>query len=196
MNNKNYFNSRAHNWDCTNKPDEIKIKKIMDIICINKESKVLDVGTGTGVMIPYLISDIGNNGEITAVDEADKMIEIACSKYNYKNVKFSVGNVLEIELPENYFDLINCYSMFPHFHDQNAAIRILARYLKKGGKFVISHSHSRNTINNIHNKISEFVKTDKLPTVDKINEYFKSAQIQMINSIDDDEMFVVIGEKK
>lgn len=195
LSNKDYFNSMAEKWDYTVKHDEGKIKNIMDIVQIKRGSRVLDVGTGTGVMIPILNSYVSNTGKIIAVDEAEKMIEIAKKKYNYKNVNFITGDVLKIKLPENYFDLINCYSMFPHFHDQKVAVKKLARYLKKDGKFVISHSQSREAINNLHKQVSDVIKNDSLPSMDKIKEYYNNAAIEMISKVDNEDMFVAVGVK-
>lgn len=38
---------------------------------------VLDIGSGTGVAIPYLEERIGPKGKITALDIAEKMLEIS-----------------------------------------------------------------------------------------------------------------------
>lgn len=196
LNNREFFNSMAEKWDSIVNHDERKIKSILDMVQIKEGSKVLDVGTGTGVMIPFLHPYTVNNGRIIAVDEAEKMIDVAKKKCSYENVEFVTGDVLEIELMEDYFDCIMCYSMFPHFIDKKAAIERLARYLKKDGKFVICHSESREIINNLHKKVSEVVKDDQLPPVDIIREYYSKAAIRTISVVDNEDMFVVIGEKE
>lgn len=195
MNNREFFNSMAKKWDSIVNHDERKINKILNMVQIKEGSKVLDVGTGTGVLIPFLYSYAGNTGKIIAVDEAEKMIDVAKKKYSYENVEFVAGDVLEIELPEDYFDYIMCYSMFPHFGDKKTAVEKLARYLKKTGKFVICHSQSREAINNLHKEVSEVVKNDRLPPVSVIRDYYKVAGIEVIAEIDNENMFVVIGRK-
>jgi len=131
---KEFFNSMAEKWDSICHHDENKINEILDLVNIKKGSKVLDVGTGTGVMIPFLTSRVGDNGEIVAVDIADKMIEFARKKYNDSNVHFVVGDVFTLELPEEHFDAIICYSVFPHFEYKLTAAEKLGRFLKPGGK--------------------------------------------------------------
>jgi demethylmenaquinone methyltransferase/2-methoxy-6-polyprenyl-1,4-benzoquinol methylase len=195
LNSREFFNSVAEKWDRTVNHDERKIRSILDMVHIKEGHKVLDVGTGTGVMIPFLHSYTGNTGKIIAVDVAEKMIEVARNKFNFENVEFIAGDVLKIELPENYFDCIMCYSMFPHFDDKKAAVEKLARYLKKDGKFVICHSQSRETINNLHKEVSEVVKNDRLPPADKIKEYYNNAAIETISVVDNENMFVVIGSR-
>lgn len=195
LNNREFFNSMAETWDSTVKHDERKIRHILELVRIKAGSKVLDVGTGTGVMVSFLHSCVGDSGRIIAVDIAEKMIDMAKIKFSFENVEFIAGDVLEIELPENHFDCIMCYSMFPHFDDKKAAVEKLARYLKKGGKFVICHSQSREAINNLHKEVSEVVKNDRLPPADKIKEYYDNAAIETISVVDNEDMFVVIGRK-
>ncbi len=195
MNNREFFNSMAEKWDSTVNHDEEKIKSILDLVGLDEGSNVLDVGTGTGVMIPFLHAYVGASGTITAVDEAEKMIEIASIKFSFENVRFIAADVLNMKLPYDLFDCIMCYSMFPHFPDKKAAIEKLSIYLKKGGKFVICHSQSMDAINNLHREASEVVKNDRLPPADQISEYFDCASLKTISIVDNEDMYVVIGQK-
>jgi len=56
MNNKEYFNNIAKDWDNISYHDEIKLKKIMQLSNIKEKSKILDIGSGTGVMIKHLLN--------------------------------------------------------------------------------------------------------------------------------------------
>ena len=195
MDNREFFNSMAEKWDSTVSHDEGKIRSILNMVELGEGSKVLDVGTGTGVMIPFLHFYTGNTGVIIAVDISEKMLEVARNKFCFENVEFISDDVLEMELPVDYFDCIMCYSMFPHFSDKKVAIEKLAKYLKKDGKFVICHSQSREAINNLHKEASETVKNDRLPTVEQIIEYYNNAEMETISVVDNEDMFVVIGRK-
>lgn len=195
MNNREYFNSIAEKWDSIAKHDINKIEKILRMVKLEEGCRVLDVGTGTGIMIPFLHSYIGNTGEIIAVDIAENMIEVARKKYNFKNVKFIAEDVLKIDFSENFFDCIMCYSMFPHFDNKKAAVEKLAKYLKKDGKFVICHSQSRESINNLHKGLSDPVQNDRLPDANQIAKCFDGALIRTTTIVDNDEMYVLIGTK-
>lgn len=193
MNNKEYFNSKAEAWDSLVNHDMDKVKKIIAFAGITDGSHVLDVGTGTGVIIPVLQSYIGNRGKITAIDISDKMIAVAQKKFNDPNVEFVVGDIMEIRFKKEQFDYIICYSMFPHFEDQRAAIALLATYLKKDGKLVICHSQSREAINNLHRDLTGPVQKDRLPTAEILLQYFLDSGLKESKRIDDEEMFVIIG---
>lgn len=191
-----FFNNVAYNWDKMCNHDMKKVEYILELIGIQEGSYVLDVGTGTGVLIPSLSKRVTNSGHIKAVDIADKMIEVAKQKNIYENVVFECKDVLEYKGDEKYYDHIICYSMFPHFRNKEEAIKSLSKKLKVGGKLTICHSQSRKAINNLHKSANEIVKEDNLPTLEIIKEYFLSANLKVIKEIDSEELFVVIGYKE
>lgn len=192
---REYFNLMAEKWDTICKHDIDKIEYILNLLDIQKGTKVLDVGTGTGILIPFLAQRVGQQGEITAIDVSDKMLEIAQRKYTYDNVCFVCEDVLKADFADEYFDFIVCYSVFPHFDNKQTAIKIISKYLKKGGKFIICHSQSREEINNLHRNASEAVAEDNLPGIDIIERYFNNLGLETITKIDNDEIFVIIAEK-
>lgn len=193
MNNKDYFNSKAESWDTIVAHDMDKVRKIIGLTGVSTGNAVLDVGTGTGVILPVLHAYVGDCGKITAIDISDRMIAVARRKYNYPNVEFVVGDVMENRFQEEQFDCIICYSMFPHFEDQKAAIALLATYLKKDGKLVICHSQSREAINSLHRDLTGPVQNDRLPTAEVLIQYLTEVGLKESIRIDDEDMFVIIG---
>lgn len=185
----------AEKWDTVCRHDTGKIEYILSLLDIRNGDKILDVGTGTGVLIPFLIAKTGEQGEITAVDVSEKMLEMAKRKYSYGNVAFICTDALNGELPQEYFDFVVCYSVFPHFDDKQSAAAVMSKYLKKGGKFIICHSESRETINNMHKNASEAVSEDNLPDADILAELIERAGMTVLHKIDNEEMFVVIAQK-
>lgn len=195
MNNKEFFNSVAEKWDTICNHDRDKINQILDLLDIGEGGRILDVGTGTGILVPFVLSRVGRIGKITAVDLAEKMLEVARKKFDYPNVQFIQGDILEMELPENNYDFILCYSVFPHFADKQLAILRMSKYLKKGGKFAICHSQSREDINNLHKNASEAVSKDNLPDIDTIKGYIINAGMDAVCEVDNEKMYVIIGRK-
>lgn len=190
-----FFNSVAANWDDMCKHDMKKIEVILDLLQIEEGQQILDVGTGTGILIPSLARRVGVAGKIVGIDLAEKMIEVAKDKNAFDNVVFKCEDVLEHEPYEDGYDAIVCYSMFPHFNDKEKAITMLSKKLKTNGQLMICHSQSRDAINNMHKKANEIVKDDHLPTADRIKDYFLSAHLKVTQIIDTEEMFLVMGSK-
>ncbi|WMJ23381.1 class I SAM-dependent methyltransferase [Paludicola sp. MB14-C6] len=195
MDNRTFFNSIADKWDEIAQHDPEKINVILDFVQIKPNSNILDVGTGTGIMIPYYNERILGNGSIVAVDIAENMIELAKQKNKDTNVKFLTGDILKINLPIKQFDYIFCYSMFPHFEDKEKAISVLAGYLALNGKLIICHSQSRDEINELHKSPCQVAESSYLPTAPKIQDYFKKALLTPIQTVDNAEIFVLIAQK-
>ena len=56
---RDFFNLVAQKWDTMCQHDVSKIDKIVELVDLEQEDSVLDVGTGTGVMIPHLLKRVG-----------------------------------------------------------------------------------------------------------------------------------------
>lgn len=192
---REFFNSMAEKWDTVCRHDKNKIEYILDLLNIKNGSKILDVGTGTGILIPFLSERVGEEGKIIAIDVSKKMLEVAQRKYSYRNATFVCGDVLEADLPKEFFDSVICYSVFPHFDDKQMAISVISKCLKRDGKFVICHSQSREAINNLHRTASEAVAEDNLPDISTIKTFFLQAGLNTTVEIDNNELFVVVAKK-
>ena len=95
-----FFNTCAENWDSIRNTNPQTLEKLMELADIPAGANVLDVGSGTGVLIPYLHAKVGAQGKITAVDFSEKMLAKAQEKFaNLNNIEFCVGDILEMELP-------------------------------------------------------------------------------------------------
>ena len=93
MNQVNFFNSIAKDWDNIIKVDETKINYLLSQIDIKEDDYILDVGTGTGVLIPFL-AKLSPKGSIKAVDISCNILDIARNKFDdINNIEFTLLNV-------------------------------------------------------------------------------------------------------
>ena len=149
-----YFNQRAVSWDETvAEKDTTKLEQMARRLNIEPGSTVLDVGTGTGVFLPFLLRKIGRNGRIVALDIAEEMLKKAKAKGFNGNIDYLCADVTDIPLDDEIFDTIVCYSSFPHFRDKPGALAEMNRVIKTGGRLFICHTSSRARINEIHRNI-------------------------------------------
>ncbi len=190
-----YFNERANEWDTICVHDQEKVAKIVEALGIRPNDCVLDVGTGTGVLIPHLLRHLSETGHVVAVDVSEKMLEVAKGKCDVPMVTYCHGDVLEIDWQKT-FDVIVCYSMFPHFKDQKMeAIKKLSALLNDGGRFCIAHSQSRLAINRLHLKAGEAVKNDRLPEMSVLKDAFIAQGLTIQSLVDDEAYFVIVGSR-
>ncbi|MCT4563497.1 MAG: class I SAM-dependent methyltransferase [Maledivibacter sp.] len=189
MDNKEFFNSRAFEWDEVCEHNDEKLKKIMEISSLKRDSKILDIGTGTGILISYLLDESPAN--ITAVDISDNMILMAKKKYRDSRVKFVVADILEYN--KKGFDYIFLYSVYPHFDDKERLFSHLSTLINDGGKIIIAHGNSKEEINEVHHKNSH-TKDDRLPSVE-VTANIMSRYFKVDVMIDDADMYYISGIK-
>ena len=171
---REYFNQRATIWDETvAEKDAIKLERMARRLNIKPGSTILDVGTGTGVFIPFLLSKMGENGRIVALDFAEEMLRKAQAKDFDGNIDYLNADVNSIPLDGDVFDTVVCYCSFPHFQDKPRALIEMNRVIKAGGELFICHTSSRDRINEIHRQIPA-VQNDIIPD---------EGEMQMIMSI-------------
>ena len=155
MNNNelNFFNSIASVWDSNEKmsnPD--KISRVLDFIGIQKNDKVLDLGTGTGVLLPQLCERVGESGEVTAVDIAPAMLGVALNKNADLTPapRFLYAD-FELQHIEGKYNHIILYCVYPHLENPVRTLKKLKNEnLLPGGNIVIAFPCSADVINNIH----------------------------------------------
>lgn len=178
---KQYFNSKAGIWDdAIAEKDTHKLQVLADKLRIMPGSAMLDVGTGTGIFVPFLLQKIGPKGRLVCLDFAEDMLERARQKNFQGNIEFIAADMHASGLADGSFDTVVCYSSFPHFSYKPTALREIRRLLKVGGCLYICHSSSREVINNIHSAIPE-VCHDLIPDDITLNLMLRDAGFSNIN---------------
>ncbi|MBS7131805.1 MULTISPECIES: class I SAM-dependent methyltransferase [Clostridium] len=192
MSEKAFFNSIAEEWDKTNEVNKEKINFLLSRVHIQEGDKVLDIGTGTGVLIPF-IREFNKMGEINALDVSEGMLYKAKEKYNnFPNIKFTLLDVEE-EKVEGKYNKIILYSMFPHLKRREDTIRkLVTENLCDSGKLIIAHSSSREFLNNMHSKKDERVKKDRLIEVNKQKKLFEEIGLNVYEAFEDDNIYYLI----
>ena len=189
MSQVDFFNSVAKNWDNMSEINETKINYLLSKLEIKEDDNILDIGTGTGVLIPFL-SKLAPNGSITGVDISKGMLEVASEKFkSMHNVYFDLVNV-ETEDINCKYDKIILYSMYPHLENKTNTIKKLVQNnLKDNGILMIAHSDSREFLNNLHKSTDERVSESLLMEVNKQKEVFINASLNVTDAFENDEMY-------
>lgn len=102
---------------------------------------VLDLGSGAGNDCFVVRSIIGETGKVTGIDFTEAMIEKAkvnLEKTGYKNIEFVQGDIEEMPLPDNSFDVVISNCVLNLVPDKNRAFAEIMRVLKAGGHFCVS----------------------------------------------------------
>lgn len=192
---REYFNSRAPSWDeKVAERDVSKLATMAGRIDIKSGDTVLDVGTGTGVFVPFLLEKIGRQGRLVCLDYAEKMLGIAQSKQFKGNISFLCADIENSGLPGDSFDAVVCYSVFPHFRDKPRALGEIYRILKQNSCMYICHTSSREAINKIHRSLPE-VGDHLLPDNEATRWMLSSAGFKGISIFDKPDSYFISALK-
>lgn len=134
-NSKQAWDSMACFYDISMMKDKKMYKEI--VYGIKKstmpEGKLLEIGTGTGLIALKLDKDFN---EIEAIDYSEKMIEIArkkALKQKCGNIKFRVGNVFKLDYEDHIFDYVVIANVLHIIPEPEKAMKEIKRILKADG---------------------------------------------------------------
>ena len=193
---KDFFNQRAAIWDETvSEKDPEKLTAMARRLKLKPGAKVLDIGTGTGVFIPFLLDQIVPGGHIVALDFAEEMLKIAQDKGFPSSIEYLCADVISIPLADESFDAAVCYSSFPHFQDKPRALAEINRVLKYDGRLLICHTSSRDEINKIHHSIPA-VRHDTIPDQREMESMLLAAGFTDIEIQDNHQSYLATATKR
>lgn len=191
-----YFDRVAEQWDTMVCHDDDKIETLLKLIPFKENWRVLDIGSGTGILVPFLLKRLAE-GELIEMDLSENMLKVAAAKYEDKRLGFVCGDAVEEHKELGQFHAIIAYSMFPHLENKKEAIKSLIKKLNPGGVLAVLHSQSRDSINKMHgNMREESLRADILPTAQYIAASMEENQCKVIQSVDTRDLFAVVGQKK
>lgn len=141
--NKNIDHGKAFDWGKVSEdygkyrdiyPEEF-YRRIVDLGLCTKGQKVLDLGTGTGVlprnMYKYGADFVGADISENQISEAIKL-----TKENEMNIDYIISSAEDIDFPSETFDVVTACQCFMYF-DKNIILPKIHRILKKDGHFLI-----------------------------------------------------------
>lgn len=157
--------------------------------------RVLDVGTGTGVIIPHLLRALQGRGSVTAVDISPGMLEVARAKGFPDCVRFVLADVTDAAFPDASFDCAVLNAVFPHFENPVRALRNIRRMLAAGGILCISHPVGREAVNRVHREASGVVNGDIVPGSEEMSAVLSACDFVAASVIDEPEFYLALARK-
>ncbi len=190
MTNREFFDSMADQWDNIAFHDMDKIQKIVNLLDLRHSKNILDIGCGTGILLPFLKKNIPYDGKIIALDISSKMIERAREKYGNDQIEYICKDFFEYDSKEGY-DYAIAYSCLPHFVERRKFLLKAKEMLRKDGKLVIAHSESREKINCHHREMKSDIEFKDLERIEELSTLGKEIGLNVIRTIDTEEMYVL-----
>ena len=136
---QNIFSNVAKNYDIMNDfmsfgTHRLWKSELINYLNIQKEEKIIDVGSGTGDIIGLILKkNLKNN--LYSVDRNNKMLDYSKKKYKNKNIKFVKANAEKLPFEDNYFDKYIISFCLRNVTNIDKALIESLRILKPGGIF-------------------------------------------------------------
>lgn len=201
---KDFFNERAEHWMNMwyRNPDtgaytkfDKEFMRLFSMIPIRKGDSVLDVGCGSGVLVPHILKMISQNGRLYELDYAENMIRVNRKLHPDKRIGFFTADVLNMPLEPDTCNVVICFSCFPHLDDKDDAMKAMTKVLKRGGWLAVAHFDSSDDINRLHKKSESVVMHDRLPGADEMRTLFRNVGLRIKNFIDEQGFYLVLGQR-
>ena len=200
---KQFFDERAEGWlDMWYKDLETgqytrfdrEFERLFSLVPVPPDGCLLDVGCGSGVLVPYILPRLLQNGRLIELDYAEKMIAVNRRLHADDRITFQAADVMDMDIVQASIDVVLCFSCFPHFEQKPESLKRMGRVLKPGGHLAVAHFDSSEDLNRHHHK-HDIVMHDMLPTSDLMREYFAETGLCVDLFLDEPGFYLVLGRK-
>jgi len=157
-------------------------KNFINLLNPQKDTKLVDVASGTGDIAKLFLDKINNEGEVYCVDENNEMLNLNRKKNHKKsNIKWFCNNAEKLPFKDNFFDYYTISFGIRNVGNISSTLNEARRVLKPGGRFLcLEFSKVKNEVLNKFYRI--YSKT--IPTIGKIVIGKSEPYEYLINSIE------------
>ncbi len=107
-------------------------QRLYDRVGLSSKERVLDVGSGTGVITSELAEQ--SPGDVIGIDIDEAKLEVARSAFeDVEGLSFQVADVQDLPFDDGSFDLVTFNIVLVYVPDQQRALSEMARVTRSGG---------------------------------------------------------------
>ncbi|MEN6437109.1 MAG: class I SAM-dependent methyltransferase [Syntrophobacter sp.] len=155
---------------------------------LQRGERVLDVGTGTGILIPYILKH--HPYEIHVCDLAENMLLRV--KRKFPRVVPHLCDVGDLQLPDGSIDLVFINACFSNIMDKAKCLDNLYRMLRHKGRLVVSHPLGKEFIIELK-KYAPF-HLDLLPDEPEARQLCERHGFRIVSFVDEPLFYIFVAE--
>jgi len=194
---RTFFDRHAASWDDRfyGAEERTRLSELVQSFELVAGNRVLDVGTGTGVLLPFIREAIGRKGWLAAMDFSFKMLQQAAQRHKVVDAMLLNASAESIPFRSGQFDRVTCFAAFPHFPNKEIALLEMVRILRSKGSLTIAHLKSTQEIAQLHGQIGGAVARDRLPEPEALLILMGHSGLIDISMVDQPGRFIAQGRK-
>jgi predicted methyltransferase len=127
-------------WNAPERDAYQKPEEIVAALGLTAGQTVVDLGAGTGYLLPPLIAAVGSEGEVIATDVEQAMLTFldeAKAKEGWATVRTHLSPMDRLGLPDASVDAVVTLNVWHHIESRPAYAATVLQTVKPGGVFVI-----------------------------------------------------------
>ncbi len=167
-----------------------RLKKIVASARIAKGDVVLDVGTGTGILVPLIKKYEPDT--IFACDLSDVMLAHLQKQYPY--AKTIAADIRDLALPDGSIDVVFMNACYPNIVDKGSSFANTSRIMKPGGRMVISHPLGKSFVGLLKQK-SPF-PLDDFPEESEAEGLLEPYGFDITDFVDEEKLYILVATKR
>jgi ubiquinone/menaquinone biosynthesis C-methylase UbiE len=161
---KVFFDDTAPRWLLDMEQRSGHIARVLTAHNIPLSAPLLDVGSGAGILLPFILDRNGDTAVITEFDVSREMLQLSRTLHAARSgVSYVQGDAHHLPLRDASYRTAMCFSVYPHFHAPALALAEIHRCLKPGGQLCIMHLMGHKELNEMHRAAGKAVEGDRIP---------------------------------
>jgi ubiquinone/menaquinone biosynthesis C-methylase UbiE len=171
--------------------DEPKLARLRARLGDLRGRRVLEPGCGAGPLTECLSRWVEPGGHVEAFDPSGEMLA-ECRRVvaKRKNVHLTQVRCEEAVFPDETFDRVICFRVFPHFQAVDTVLARFARWLRPDGRLYVVHWKGRKALAAIHGT-HDAVAAAVLPPAAKLTAALNRHGFAIAGAIDDGQEYYV-----
>jgi len=181
--------------------------------------RVLDVGTGTGTMLPHLTAALpqGVDGVVAAVDLCEAMLDIVEARYPdvpMLTADFSTLTPMDLHplfapdddtaaeaTPAEWtatgngkVDVVLLNAVYSLMLDETETLEAGARLLRRGGRLVLSHPLGKGFVADLQKQVPDLIE-HQLPSAQHLDSLIKYLPFKVGATVEEEELYITVLER-
>lgn len=183
---REFFNEFVHLFDPP-LPQGVpeRLEKIVASAEIIKGDIVLDLGTGTGILVP-IIQEYDPE-KILACDLSNVMLQRLKEHYEYAETILS--DARDLILPDASIDVVFMNACYPNIVDKASTFTNISRMTKPGGRMIISHPMGKAFIDRIRDETP--FPLDDFPGKSKAERLMEPFGFKIKEFVDEPKLYIM-----
>jgi len=194
---RRHFNELASRWDQLPGETEARprVERFVERAVRPGACRILDVGCGTGILLPYLLKTCQAATCLVELDFAEEMLRENSRKVADQRVWHVCADAQALPFRDEYFDLVLCFGVLPHLTDLHSALKEQLRVLRPSGGFSAGHIMGSQELNAFHRSLGEPICHDTLLPAESLATRLRRLGAMPVAGEEDPEWYFVQATK-